>query len=235
VDTFGCAEKSKSEPSITSFDLVIFDCDGVLVDSEIIAANTLSRLLAREGVETTVGGVLEAFLGKTFASVEHEFRARTGTPLPADFGPLYRSELAAAFQRELKPIAGIREVLLMLSAAGRPICLASSSSQERIETSLQITGLSQFFSGRVFDSSMVQRGKPAPDLFLHVARTLNADPSRTLVIEDSPAGVAAGKAAGMTVWGFVGGEHHAHFAGEAALRLAGTDRILRTMVGFATD
>jgi HAD superfamily hydrolase (TIGR01509 family) len=215
------------------FGLVIFDCDGVLVDSEIIAARVLSRMLTEHGQPSEAGEVLTRFLGKSFTAVKDDYLARTGSPLPPAFEAAEKEALAAAFRAELKPIAGIRDVLAMLKERGHPFVLASSSSLQRIGHSLDLTGLASFFEGRIFSASMVARGKPAPDLFLHAARFMGVPPAQTLVIEDSPAGVAAGKAAGMTVWGFTGGGHHAQFDGVVALREAGADRILASMSDFA--
>jgi HAD superfamily hydrolase (TIGR01509 family) len=216
------------------FGLVIFDCDGVLVDSEIIAADTLAAMLKRYGQPLDPGEVLTRYLGRSFKAVEDDYLARTGQPLPDDFQAEERRALKDAFRAELKPIEGIREVLARLQEHGRPYALASSSSLERIGHSLLITGLAPYFEGRIFSASMVERGKPAPDLFLHVAQAMNVPPNSTLVIEDSPAGVTAGKAAGMTVWGFVGGGHHARFDGVEALRRAGADRIIASMAEFAS-
>jgi HAD superfamily hydrolase (TIGR01509 family) len=218
--------------STGSFDLVIFDCDGVLVDSEIIAADTLADMLGRYGQPADSSQVLERYLGRSFKAVQDDYRAATGTPLPASFAAEQRQALETAFRAELKPIEGIRDVLRRLQKRGVPYALASSSSLDRIEDSLEITGLAPYFEGRVFSSSMVKRGKPAPDLFLHVAKEMAAAPGRSLVIEDSPAGVAAGKAAGMTVWGFTGGGHHARFDGVDSLRKAGADRIIASMTEF---
>ncbi|MFO1147956.1 MAG: HAD family hydrolase [Alsobacter sp.] len=223
------------EPGVRPFPfgLVIFDCDGVLVDSEIIAADVLSRMLTAHGQPSDPGEVLTRFLGKSFKAVQDDYLARTGSPLPAAFETAEKKALAEAFRAELKPIAGIRDVLAMLQERGHPFALASSSSLQRIGHSLEITGLAPFFEGRIFSASMVRRGKPAPDLFLHVAEAMGVSPAQALVIEDSPAGVTAGKAAGMTVWGFTGGGHHAQFDGVVALQRAGADRILSSMGDFA--
>jgi HAD superfamily hydrolase (TIGR01509 family) len=217
------------------FGLVIFDCDGVLVDSEIIAAQVLSRMLTAHGQPSDSGEVLTRYLGRSFTAVKDDYLARTGSPLPEGFEAAEKEALAAAFQAELRPIAGIRDVLVMLQERGHPFALASSSSIPRIRHSLAITGLAPFFEGRIFSASMVERGKPEPDLFLHVAEVMGVAPGRALVIEDSPAGVTAGKAAGMTVWGFTGGQHHAQFDGVVALQSAGADRIIASMSDFAAS
>lgn len=208
------------------FDLVVFDCDGVLVDSEMLAAECLSQLLTASGRPTGLDDVLALYLGRTLKAIAEDFESAVGRPLPADFPGDLASAIRHAFERDLQPIAGIAEVLAALAV---PYCLASSSGPERIALSLRITGLDRFFAGRVFDASMVARGKPAPDLFLHAAATMGAAPGRTLVIEDSVSGVRAAKAAGMTVWGFTGGSHHARLDGEALLEEAGADRVFRDM------
>jgi HAD superfamily hydrolase (TIGR01509 family) len=136
------------------------------------------------------------------------------------------------FAASLLPIEGVGAVL---DALQLPICVASSSDLDRVVFSLAMTGLSGHFGGRLYTSQMVKRGKPAPDLFLHAAAAMGADPRRTLVIEDSVSGVRAGKAADMTVWGFVGGGHYASRDGRAMLRAAGADRVFARMSDFWLD
>ena len=120
----------------------------------------------------------------------------------------------------------------LLRGLDASFCVASSSDLERVEFSLALTGLAEFFAGKMFSAEMVRRGKPAPDLFLHAAARMQADPRKALVVEDSVSGVEAGKAAGMTVWGFVGGSHYAGRDGAALLEAAGADRILDRMADF---
>ena len=186
------------------FDLVIFDCDGVLIDSEIISARMLIEELGQLGVTIDLGYVARHFLGRSYptvmAQIRHEFRL----DLPADFEDRYRDRLLDAFRRDLRIMPGILEVLDHLAV---PFCVATSSSPRRVEMSLRLTGLADLFGDRVFTASQVARGKPAPDLFLLAAERMGHAPGRALVIEDSLTGVRAALAAGMTVWRFVGGSH----------------------------
>ncbi|MFD2264433.1 HAD family hydrolase [Lacibacterium aquatile] len=213
-------------------DLVIFDCDGVLVDSEIISCASLAALLTLHGVPTSAGEAMERFLGRSVVAIAEDFETRAGRPLPADFLPTFREDVAARMRVELTAIPDIAKALTYLETAGVPFCLASSSERARIDLSLSVTGIADFFDGRIFNAAMVKHGKPAPDLFLLAAERMGADPSRCLVIEDSVAGVQAGKAAGMTVWGFIGGLHHQGGKGAEVLAAAGADRVFNKMTDF---
>jgi HAD superfamily hydrolase (TIGR01509 family) len=184
------------------FDLVIFDCDGVLVDSERIAVRVDAVVLARLGWELSEAEIIERFMGRSEAYMVGEIEAALGRPLPVDwdaeFVPLYREALEA----ELEPVDGVVEAL---DAIATPTCVASSSTHERLRFTLGLTGLLERFDGRIFSAADVANGKPAPDLFLHAAATLDADPSRCAVVEDSRYGVEAARAAGMRAFGFAGG------------------------------
>ena len=184
--------------------LVIFDCDGVLVDSEMLSAGVLMGLMAEEGYPLSEEAFRADFLGRSFAAAALRAKERFGRPLPEDFESRYRDRLFAKLEAELTPMAGVVEVLEALRA---PFCLATSSSPRRLALSLGASGLARFFEGRCFTASEVQRGKPAPDLFLHAAARMGVAPARCLVIEDSELGVRAGLAAGMEVWHFTGGCH----------------------------
>lgn len=186
------------------FDLVIFDCDGVLVDSEVISARTLVALLGPYGVHIDLEQVYRHFIGRSFPTVAVAIRSQFDVVLPEEFETAYRKRLLETFETDLRPTSGVERVLAMLDI---PFCAATSSSPERVARSLAITGLAQFFADRVFTASQVKNGKPAPDLFLHVASTLAVEPSRCLVIEDSPPGIEAAEAAGMTIWRYAGGAH----------------------------
>jgi HAD superfamily hydrolase (TIGR01509 family) len=186
------------------FDLVIFDCDGVLVDSEIISAKMLISELAALGVQVDLDYVARHFLGRSYPTVMAQIRRDFSLDLPADFEEAYRVRLLAAFERDLKVMPGSAAVLGMLAL---PHCVATSSSPRRVEQSLRITGLWPLVKGYVFTASEVANGKPAPDLFLHAAARMGVPPERCLVIEDSLTGIRAARAAGMEVWRFVGGSH----------------------------
>jgi len=213
-------------------DLVIFDCDGVLVDSEVLSCASLATLLSLHGVPTTAQEAMERFLGRSVVAIAEDFEARAGRPLPGDFLPRFREDVAARMRAELTAIPDIAKALTYLEEAGVPFCLASSSERPRIDLALAVTGIAEFFDGRIFNAAMVKRGKPAPDLFLLAAERMGADPARCLVIEDSVAGVQAGVAAGMTVWGFTGGLHHQTGRGAEMLAAAGADRVFNKMTEF---
>jgi HAD superfamily hydrolase (TIGR01509 family) len=189
---------------MSEFDLVIFDCDGVLIDSEIISARMLVAELMRLGLSIDLAYVERHFLGRSYPVVMETIRREYGLDLPPDFEAQYREALLAAFETELKIVPHVHDVLTNI---GAPFCIATSSSPRRVEFSLKLVGLSDLVVGKVFTSTLVARGKPAPDLFLYAAEKMGARPDRTLVIEDSLTGIRAGLAAGMTVWRFVGGSH----------------------------
>lgn len=184
--------------------LLIFDCDGVVIDSEVISARMLIAELEGHGVRIDLDFVARHFLGRSYPTVLAEVRRTFGIALPDRFEADYRARLLDAFARGLAEMPGVRAVL---AALDRPYCLATSSSPERVARSLSLTDLGRFFEGRVFTASRVARGKPAPDLFLLAAAEMGADPADCLVIEDSLTGVRAGLAAGMEVWRFTGGSH----------------------------
>jgi HAD superfamily hydrolase (TIGR01509 family) len=188
----------------TSAALHIFDCDGVLVDSEVLATRIESQLLRDVGVELTPESIAEAFIGLSDTEMHRRIEADWGVTLPDDFTVRRAARLDEVFRTELRAVPGITGVLEALAG---PRCVASSSTPERIRTSLAVTGLEKFFGSDVFSASSVERGKPAPDLFLSAADAMQTDPTRCVVIEDSTPGVAAGIAAGMWVVGFTGASH----------------------------
>jgi len=209
-------------------DLIIFDCDGVLVDSEVLSCRCLSQTLAGCGINLGLDQALDLFLGRSVAAVLEHYEA-LGHSMPEQFSAELRARVRAAFLSGLCPIEGVSSVLDGLQI---PHCVASSSDVDRVSFSLSLTGLAPHFDTRLYTSQMVKRGKPAPDLFLYAAERMQVDPRRTLVIEDSISGVKAGKAAGMTVWGFVGGSHYQSRDGKAILREAGADRVFGRMADF---
>ena len=185
-------------------DLVIFDCDGVLVDSEVISARILIEQLGRVGVHVDFSYVQKHFLGRSWTKVAAEIRITYGLDLDSDFEERYRSNLLAAFQTELRSISGVEAVLGELNV---PFCVATSSSPKRARRTLDLAGLEPYFGTRLFTASQVKNGKPAPDLFLYTAEAMAASPDRCLVVEDSIPGILAAQAAGMNVWRFTGGSH----------------------------
>ena len=181
------------------FDLVIFDNDGVLVDSEPHANRILSEILIAAGCPMTREECIAAFMGTSLATVRQTVEARFRTALPPEFEKLYHDRLFEVFAAELTAIPGVAAALDRITL---PTCVASSGTHARIRLALTVTGLLPRFEGRIFSAQDVTRGKPAPDLFLHAARSLGVDPKRCAVIEDSPLGVEAANAAGMTAFGF---------------------------------
>jgi HAD superfamily hydrolase (TIGR01509 family) len=184
--------------------LVIFDCDGVLVDSEPLALRILLQTLSEAGAVLLPEEAHDAFLGRSLASVCDILRRDYGVALAEEALERMRRDLHAAIRSDLTPISGVAEVL---AALDRPVCVASSSQVERIRLSLQVTGLAEFFGDAVFSATMVTNGKPAPDLFLHAAERMKVEPRHCMVVEDSPAGVSAALQAGMRVVAFTGGGH----------------------------
>lgn len=187
--------------------LIIFDCDGVLVDSETLANRVLAAYLTELGLPTTFEDSVARYMGTSIASVRATAEADLGRPLPDDFeAELWRRD-RVAFGRDLKPVAGVAAAIEAIVAGGGETCVASSGTPEKIRHSLGLTGLDGHFGTRIFSASQVAHGKPAPDLFELAARRMGAAVDDCLVIEDSPAGVTAARAAGMRVFGFTGGGH----------------------------
>jgi HAD superfamily hydrolase (TIGR01509 family) len=197
-----------------NYALVIFDCDGVLVDSEPIANRVLSEQLAGVGLRLPAEEVMRRFVGRTRAGCLALAAELLGRELPAGFAAAWDAALFSAFATELQPVRHVKQVIQGLQV---PICVASNSSRERMRVSLQASGLLPIFEGRMFSAVDVERPKPAPDLFLHAAAAMGATPSRCAVIEDTPTGVKAAAAAGMAVFGYTAGEH----SSAAALAAAG--------------
>ncbi|MGW2330746.1 HAD family hydrolase [Streptomyces sp. NPDC001700] len=185
------------------YDMVIFDNDGVLVDSEPISNRLLAGYLTELGHPTSYEDSLRDYMGSAMHRIHDLVLERTGQRLPADFDTTFHSRVFAAFRQELEPVAGIAATLSGLRADGIPYCVASSGSHERIRVALRKTGLYDFFGeDRIFSSEDVGRGKPAPDLFLHAAKNMGVTPEQCAVVEDSPLGVRAAVAAGMDAYGY---------------------------------
>ncbi|MER7111282.1 HAD family hydrolase [Streptomyces sp. NPDC000229] len=185
------------------YELVIFDNDGVLVDSEPLSNTLLAGYLTELGHPTSYEDSLRDYMGAAMHRVHDLILERTGQRLPEDFDEVFHGRVFAAFERELEVVAGVPEMLEKLSAEGVAYCVASSGSHERIRVGHRKTGLDRWFrEGNVFSSQDVGRGKPAPDLFLYAAERMGVAPERCVVVEDSPLGVQAAVAAGMDVYGF---------------------------------
>ena len=178
---------------------VIFDCDGTLVDSEVLANEVLVEAVAEHGLVLSVDDAVRSFRGGKMADCVALLETRLGRRLPADFVPSLRVRTAAAFRSRLRPVDGALDLVQSLCQS---VCVASSGPMEKIELSLSLTGLSPFFKGRIFSSYEVGSWKPDPRLFLHAARVMGVAPADCAVLEDSLLGIRAGLAAGMTVFAF---------------------------------
>jgi HAD superfamily hydrolase (TIGR01509 family) len=187
-----------------NFDLIIFDCDGVLVDSEAISCRAHAEVLSRHGYPITREQVFDRFLGRSTRQASSEVEAELGRALPDDFHVQLRDEQFRWFEADLEAVPHIHAAL---DAIVQPVCVASSGSQQRMRLTLGRTHLYNRFAPNIFSSSQVLNGKPAPDLFLFAAEQMNVPPEHCLVIEDSVAGIAGAIAAGMPVLGFHGGSH----------------------------
>ena len=207
-------------------EVVIFDCDGVLVDSELIALGQTRAALEAAGLSLSHAEAVDRFLGLSLDSVVQNAEADLAAALPASFRTDLSRAILERFAGELKGIDGVREAVAGLS--GRT-CVASSSPLERIRLALSLVGYDALFEPNVFSATMTSRGKPHPDLFLYAADRMNADPRQCLVIEDSAVGVAAAVSAGMDVFGFVGGSHLLGSLQAARLGAAGASLIFAEM------
>jgi HAD superfamily hydrolase (TIGR01509 family) len=190
---------------LSATQLVIFDCDGVLVDSEPIAIRVDQTILNRLGWSLSLDEIVERFVGRPHSFFTSEIEAHLGRPLPDDWETDYLPLYEAAFIAELVAVEGIADVLDVLNAIRLPTCVASSSSHVAIRRSLDLTGLRHHFDERIYSAQDVAHGKPAPDVFLFAAAGMGAVPRHCVVIEDSVHGVTAARAAGMRVLAFGGG------------------------------
>ncbi|MHC1547108.1 HAD family hydrolase [Phyllobacterium sp. K27] len=207
--------------------LVIFDCDGVLVDSEPISIAVLLEMIAKSGVTMSEDDAYDRFLGRSMATISKILHEDYGfAASEADLDEM-RTNLYSRFELDLQPIPGIADTLKRLPL---PRCVASSSQPERIRLSLRLTGLINLLDPHIFSATMVKNGKPAPDLFLFAAKTMNVDPADCVVIEDSPAGIQAAKAAGMRVFAFTGGTHSRGGRLESTLASLDPDLIFNDML-----
>lgn len=212
-------------------DLVIFDCDGVLVDSEPLANRVLAEALTDAGYPASEADCERRFTGRTYRAVVEMVEAETGTRLPPGFREAVQERTLSLFPTELRGIAGIADVVREVAV---PKCVASSSSPRWIRLALETAGLLDLFDPHLFSAAMVAEGKPAPDLFLHAAREMSAASAACLVIEDSVAGVMAGRAAGMRVLGFAGGSHAGAEDYVERLERAGAEAVFRDAASLRT-
>jgi HAD superfamily hydrolase (TIGR01509 family) len=187
------------------YELVIFDCDGVLVDSERLTVAVEARLLTELGWSRTPEDVVDSFLGRSSAEMLAEVEKRLGAEATRVFDERSTAEVHAAFETDLIAVPGVEDVVQWLGHHHTASCVASSGSHEKMRKTLALTGLYGHFEGRIFSAQDVGLGKPAPDLFLYAAAQMGIDPKRCAVIEDSVYGVQAAVRAGMTAFGFAGG------------------------------
>jgi HAD superfamily hydrolase (TIGR01509 family) len=201
-------------------ELVIFDCDGVLVDSEVISNDVLARCLSEAGLPTTLAEARREYQGLLLGEVLARAQARLGGELPADWLERFKRDRAQAFRSRLQPVAGAAQAVREISAAGTMVCVASQGELEKIRLSLALTGLEALFApAALYSAHSLKRGKPHPDLFLHAAAAMGAAPAACVVVEDTPSGVTAAVAAGMRAIGY------AADSDERALRDAGAEII----------
>lgn len=215
-----------------SYDLIIFDCDGTLVDSEELNCRSFSEILAESGFDAYTHEVIyNRFVGIKLSVILEMIAAETGRPVPAGLTNKYLDRVAANAPRYLRPLEGAREIV-QWSAARFSVCVGSNGERANVLTSVAMTGLKEYFpENYVFTACQVTNPKPAPDLFLHAAEKMGARPEKTLVIEDSPTGVAAGQAAGMTVVGSVAAHPHKEELGRK-LREAGANHIITSLAAL---
>ncbi|RJG45976.1 MULTISPECIES: HAD family hydrolase [unclassified Mesorhizobium] len=215
---------------MTQPDLVIFDCDGVLVDSEIIAARVEAELLTAAGFPIEPEELAETYAGLTFKDIMLRIEEQSQIPFQASLIDQAESLVDRRLQAEVRAIEGAHEAVASVTG---PRCICSNSSSERLNMMLEKTRLLPFFSGRIFSSleTPSKKPKPAPDVFLHAVNTLGANPARTFVVEDSVHGISGAKAAGLRVIGFTGASHS--YPGHAdALTEAGAETVIRRWADF---
>jgi HAD superfamily hydrolase (TIGR01509 family) len=220
---------------MTDCEAVLFDCDGVLVNSEPISLVTLVDVLDHFGAPLSLAEVSDRFTGRSSSAPIEYILEQTGQDVRSAFKPYYYELLFDRYDRDLMKIGGIDCVLTVLKQRQIAFCISSSSSVERLEKTMQVTGLGHWFERRIYSADFVKNGKPAPDLFLHAAADMGYAPAKTIVIEDSVAGVTAAVAAGMACIGFVGGGHYDGDRETAVKRLydAGADIVLTNMPDLA--
>lgn len=204
-------------------DLLIFDFDGVIADSERLANQVLADFITELGVPTTLQDSYRFYMGKRFPDVIAAIAEQFGAPVPPEFPQEYQRRTLEAFRDRLQPVPGA--LAFLAAVEGAPKCIASSSSPDRLALCLDVLGLAETFGENVFSASMVENGKPHPDIFLHAAREMNVAARRAIIIEDSASGVAASVAAGATVIGLLAASHIQPDTGEK-LRCAGAHHVV---------
>lgn len=217
-------------------ELVIFDFDGVIADSEVISLTSLQRTLKAWGIDLALDAVRARYLGLATDKILRDVAAQSPGRSAVGFRTAWHNELFERFRRELHPVSGVTALLDRILAGGMSYCIASSGSFERIGIALEAMQMTERFE-HVFSSELVLHGKPAPDLFLHAADALGTRPERAIVIEDSPYGIMAARRAGMRSVGFLGGAHLAGIRDRhaSALKEAGADMVVETLGQIVFD
>jgi len=198
------------------YELIIFDCDGVLVDSEPVSNQIFAACFQEIGIPISYEIAVRDYVGLSLKSCFEHIEKTYGKTIPQDFEENMQDRTKAAFLRDLQPVPGVRKVVSDIKDTGAKVCVASSGEIDKMEVSLGVTGLWHDFAPDIFSATEVERGKPHPDLFLHAARRMSVAPERCAVIEDSLYGARAAKAAGMDAYGYVGGEDAKPLADEGA-------------------
>jgi HAD superfamily hydrolase (TIGR01509 family) len=219
------AAPRQAQIQLLNMTLLIFDCDGVLVDSELLANAALAELMSTLGCPMTTQQALQIFTGLRLQDVLASAEALLSFPIPADLGAAAGRRLLERFRHELKPVKGVHEALGLLPY---PRCVVSSSARQRLNLSLEVTGLVGLFGDRVFSADQVEQGKPAPDLYLLAARSFAVTPADCIVIEDSTLGIRAAVAAGMKTIGFAGATHATAELAQQ-LKMAGANIVIAAM------
>lgn len=200
--------------------LIIFDCDGVLVDSERLSNTVFCKILNNYGLKLTLDDMFETFVGNSMQRCIEIITDMLGHPPPDNFETTYRTQVADVFKTDLKAVDGVEDIITSLD---KPYCIASSGPHEKMKISLGVTGLSKYFSNNIYSTSDVARAKPYPDVYLHAAEQMGFTSNECLVIEDSVLGVQAAKAADMRVIAYAG------YLSEERLLAAGADKIIKHM------
>ncbi len=213
------------------YELVIFDCDGVLVDSEAISNEVLAQMLTRAGLPTTLREARHEYQGLLLSDIRERAEAKLGRPLAREWLVEYERVRAAAFGRELKPVVGAAEAVRRVKAAGLEVCVASQGALAKTWMTLGLTGLRDLFAPHaLFSAHDVPRPKPDPALFQHAAATMNAEPSACAVIEDTPSGIVAAVAAGMRAIGYAADSDEHALRGAGAEVIHSLDEILELLI-----
>ncbi|WP_159021612.1 HAD family phosphatase [Formosa sp. L2A11] len=211
---------------MSKYKCIIFDCDGVLVDSEAISNGILADMANKYGADLDLNAALKIFKGCSMATCLDKIRALVTKPIPEDFEAEYRRLSVAAFKKQIKPIEGVKEVVKELKQLNIPFCVASSGLESKMRLNLELTGLLAYFEVHLFSCFTIGKWKPDPGVFLWAAETMGFKPEECLVIEDSFSGVTAAKAGGFDVFGFTAHDIHGQLKGHATLEFDNMNQLI---------